>query len=92
MKRNELFFMRRIGDIFFLQGSEENEQQDQKMIFLNGTSTFLWDRMVEEHSIDDLVKALMDEYEVGETEALKGVKGFCAFLRDNGCLVEPEER
>lgn len=89
MKRNANYFLRNIGDTFFLYPSDE--LQDKKLVFLNETSAFLWDKLKEECSTDDLVKALLKYYNVEEKDAYPQVEGFIAFLFENGCMDMKDE-
>lgn len=86
MKRNELFYLRNIDDVFFLSPSDDLEENKKGMIILNESSAFLWDNMVEGFTIDSLVKALSDRYEVSNEIATVHVTEFVSFLFENGCL------
>lgn len=87
MKRNIKFFLRKIGDTFFLQASNKS---DQTMVFMNETSAFLWEKMGTCSSVKELVSALIVEYDVQEELAEHDVMAFVAFLEENGCLVKEE--
>ena len=84
MKRNNRFFLRTVGDTYFLQCSDIYEQ---RMIFLNETGAFLWEKVLECETKEDLVKELMANYDVQKSIAEKDVEGFLAFLLENGCLM-----
>ena len=86
MKRNELFYLRNIDDVFFISPSDDLEENKKGMIILNESSAFLWDNMVEGFTIDSLVKALSDRYEVSNEIATVHVTEFVSFLFENGCL------
>lgn len=85
MRRNKEFFLRRIGDTVYLKASNGNEW---KMVFLNETSAFLWEKMDDCSKEEELVKALMEEYDVQEKAALRDVSAFLSFLLENGCLEQ----
>ena len=58
------------------------------MITLNDTAAFLWEKMESESTEEDLVKALLAEYEdVDEATAKTAVAGFIKKLSDNGFLA-----
>lgn len=58
------------------------------MITLNDTAAFLWEKMESETTEEDLVKALLAEYEdVDEATAKTAVAGFIKKLSDNGFLA-----
>ena len=90
MKYNESVFLRKIGDMSYLQFACESQQEEGKMVFLNETGTFLWEKIIEDYTEKDLVQALTTEYDVQEEQAKIDVKAFLVFLEENGCLL-PEE-
>ena len=58
------------------------------MFILNDTGAFLWEKMESETTEEDLVKALLAEYEdVDEATAKTAVAGFIKKLSDNGFLA-----
>lgn len=57
------------------------------MITLNGTGTFLWERLQEETTQDALVAALLGEYDVDEETARASVAAFVEKLHANGFLA-----
>ena len=54
------------------------------MITLNETGRFLWERMEQETCEEELVLALVKEYEVDEQKAKESVKEFVKKLYDHG--------
>ena len=86
MKHNDNYFLRNIDDIFFLLPVDDTEKSDSKMIILNETSAFLWNKLENECTIDALVKLLSDRYDVAEDLANQHVTDFIYFLSENGCL------
>ena len=65
-----------------------NELDLNMMITLNETGKFLWERISEGAEINDLVKALLDEYDVDEATARASVERFVARLNENGFLAD----
>ena len=57
------------------------------MITLNGTGAFLWERLQEETREDELVAALLGEYDVDEETARKSVAAFVEKLNEHGFLA-----
>ncbi len=86
MKRSDSFFLRNTGDVFFLLPSDDASQSDRKVIFLNETGAFLWKKLEKNCTIDDLVQAISDHYDVSNDIAHQHVSDFLSFLSDNGCL------
>jgi len=58
------------------------------MITLNETGKFLWERLDKGASADELVSALLSEYDVDEKTARASVEKFVEKLRENSFLEE----
>lgn len=56
------------------------------MIKLNDTGEFLWKQMSEGASKDELVKALLEKYDVSEDMAEQDVTEFINILREPGII------
>lgn len=56
------------------------------MITLNDSAAFLWKVLEKGAEIDDLVNALLKEYEVDEETARNCVIGFVQKLEEAGCV------
>ncbi|MCR4660197.1 MAG: PqqD family protein [Bacteroidales bacterium] len=60
-----------------------------RVVGFNESSLFLWNGFQNvDFNADDLVQALLSEYEVEESVARADVDGLLAQLRDNGLLIE----
>ena len=57
------------------------------MITLNDTGKFLWERLEVGAETEELVSALLAEYDVDEATARAGVERFVAKLNENGFLA-----
>ena len=86
MRRSDCFFMRRVGDTYFLQSQDAMEKREKKIVFLNETSAFLWNSLERCDTVEDLEQLLFDNYEVEKDKAKKDVSGFLSFLSENGCI------
>ena len=56
------------------------------MITLNDTGAFLWERLQNGATEDELVAALRGEYDVDEATARRSVQGFVEKLKSHGLL------
>lgn len=85
MKLKKGFVMRDIAGetIVVPSGDELNLNM---MITLNETAKFLWERLEAGAEEDDLVQAMLAEYDVDEQTARLGVTGFVAKLKERGFL------
>lgn len=57
------------------------------MITLNSTGKFLWTRLEQEVTEEELVAAVLAEYDVDEATAKSAVEAFIAQLNANGFLI-----
>ena len=58
------------------------------MISLNETGAFLWEKLKTEKSSDELVAAMLSEYDVDEKTAKEDVADFIKTLTNNGLIEE----
>ena len=58
------------------------------MITLNDTGAFLWEKLQNETTTENLIGALLAEYDVDECRARRAVETFLTELKDNGFLAE----
>lgn len=55
---------------------------------MNGPGELLFQMLQSEQSVDSLVSAILEEYEIDEATARADVEEFVTVLRENGLLVE----
>lgn len=80
------FIMRTVaGQIVVLPSGDELDLN--MMITLNDTGKFLWERLEVGAEVEELVSALLAEYDVDEATARAGVERFVAKLNENGFLA-----
>jgi len=65
----------------------EGDMDLNMMITLNGTGAFLWEKLQKEVSEDELVSALLEEYDVDEATARRSVAAFVGKLKENGFIA-----
>ena len=58
------------------------------MITLNDTAAFIWKQLEQETGEEEIVAAVLKEYEVDEAHARDSVAHFLKTLREVGCLDE----
>lgn len=87
MKVQPGFAMRSVcGERFLIAEGEENIDFS-KLITMNDTAVFLWEKMgADDFTADDLVSALLAEYEVEEAEARTDVDAFLSSLKEAGVI------
>ena len=76
MKIKEGFILREVAGSFIVVAVGEAVKTYNGLITLNETSAFLWNLLVKGATEDEVVGALLGEYEVEKEDAVKGVKSF----------------
>ena len=76
MKIKEGFILREVAGSFIVVAVGEAVKTYNGLITLNETSAFLWNLIVKGATEDELVDALLGEYDVEKEDAVKGVKSF----------------
>ena len=87
LKLKEGFVLRQVAreTVVIPSGNEINLNM---MITLNETGEFLWDYLTRGTDAEELVTALLGEYDVDETTAWSSVDAFVAKLNEYGFLQE----
>ena len=86
MKIKEGYILRQIAGEYVVIPSGEDLDLNL-MITLNETGSFLWERLTEGAEREDLVKALLAEYDVDRERASHAVSAFLAKLREQDFLA-----
>ena len=82
------FFIREVLDEIIAVPTSEVLQKFSGIIGMNPVGKFLFEKLVTEQSLQSLVAALMEEYEVDETVATEDVQEFLEKLRQHDLLEE----
>lgn len=86
MKLKDGFVLRTVaGETVVLPSGDELDLN--MMITLNDTGRFLWEKLEVGAEADQLVAALLAEYDVDEATARAAVERFVAKLNDHGFLA-----
>lgn len=86
MKLKKDFVLRRLADCNVVLSIGEGAANFNQMTTLNETGRFLWEQLQTEKTIDQLVAALQEEYEVDEQTAYQHVQAFTNKLKEEGYL------
>ncbi len=84
MKIKKGFVLRVVGGENIVVPVGEISKTFHGMITLNETSAFLWNFFNEEHTEEEAVEALLNEYEVEKEVVQEDVKSFMASIIKNG--------
>ena len=84
MKIKNGFVVRKVGGECVVVPVGEMSKKFHGMINLNSTGEFLWNFFCAEHTVDEGVAALLNEYDVQEDKAREDVERFVTTLTSNG--------
>ena len=84
MKIKNGFVVRTVGGEYVVVPVGERSKEFHGMINMNKTGAFLWEFFLQEHTLEDGVNALCDEFNVERELAETDVKRFMDVLERNG--------
>lgn len=84
----ENFSLRNIAGEYIVVPTGTAAIDFKAMVSLNETAAFLWQKLEEEISRDDLVDELLKEYDVPKEKAEKDVDTFISILREHKIIKE----
>ena len=88
MKIREGFILREVGGQPVVVAVGPASQIFNGMVNLNATGEFLFEKLQKEISEDELVKAVLEKYDVDEETARKDVQSFIETLVKPGIIEE----
>ena len=88
MKIKEGFLLRRVGDNHIVVPVGSQSVDFRCIITLNETGAFLWEQLQTPASNEELVQALLNEYDVPADLAARAVETYLSALREKGLLDE----
>ena len=88
MKTKKGFMLRSVADTHIVVPIGQASVDFNGLITLNETGAFLWEHLAEGCSYDELLKALLSEYDVAEDEARRGINSFLETARNAGVIEE----
>ena len=88
MIRNSNFVKRKIGTQFVIVAVGEATRKFNGMISVNATGSFIWDQLEKDITIDELVQAMTEYYDIDAETAQKDALGFIDTLKGVGAVVE----
>jgi len=88
MKIRDGFILREVGGQPVVVAVGAASQYFNGMVRLNATSEFLFEKLQKDISEDELVKAVVEKYEVDEETARKDVQSFVETLVKLGIIEE----
>ena len=87
MKLKDGFVLRTMGTNHLVVPVGAQTVDFRCIITLNDTGAFLWQQLQKEHEPEELVAALLEEYDVSSAQAQADVTAFADKLRQAGLLA-----
>lgn len=88
MKIKDGYMLREVDGVSVVVAIGEESNRFNGMIRLNSTGTFLWKQLSEGIELDELLRNMINTYNVDESTARKGIESFVTKLRENGFLCD----
>ena len=88
MKIKDTFILRNIAGNNIVLPVGASSETFSGMMTLNESGVFLWNSLKNDISMDDLINAMLSEYNVSAEEAKSDVEEFVKSLRSAGVLEE----
>jgi len=88
MKVRGNYIMRKIAGTYVIIPVEDSVADLDGVIAVNDTAAFLFSKLMEEITFDELIENLVSEYDVTEEEAQKDVHDFITILKERNMLEE----
>ncbi len=88
MKIRKEFVLREIAGDYIIIPTGKTTLAFKGLITVNEVGAALWKMLQSEKSLDELVKAILDEYDVEESVAREDIQEFLETLGKNGILEE----
>ena len=81
------FLLRRMGGSAVVVAVDEAAKSFKGVIKLNEVGAFLWERLNEGATVEQLVQAVTDAYDVEREQARANIESFLAKAKEGGLLV-----
>ena len=88
MKAKPGFVLRNVVDEYILMPTGENIAKFNGTVLLNEVSAFVWEKLQTPLSRDDLLRAILDEFEVEKAVASKDLDALLEMLRSYNVIVD----
>lgn len=87
MKIKDGFVLKNVAEVTVVVPAGAAALDFNGMITLNETGSFLWELLKNETTEEELLKAMLAEYEVDEVTARAGIEKFVKRLSEEGLLA-----
>lgn len=90
MKIKEEYILQNIADQWLVIDTNGKSVNFNKILALNESGRYLWEQMEKETSREQLIPALMTQFDIDETIAQKDTDEFIRKLRELECLEDEQ--
>ncbi len=87
MRLKDGFLLRNVAGEYVVVPTGNSMVDFKAMISLNETGAFLWEQLLADKSEQQLLDALLSEYDVDEKTASEDIKEFVELLKEKNLLV-----
>lgn len=84
------YVVREIAGEFLLIPVKMQEDMPEQIAIMNETGKFLWELMAQGSTVEAMLQALTEEYEVSEEDARRDIQDFLSMLKTNKLLQKCE--
>ena len=88
MKRSKDFIKRKIGTQYVIVAVGAATKKFNGMISVNSTGSFIWDQLEQSMTIEELVDAILQNYEIDAETATAHATQFVNTLKGVGAIAE----
>lgn len=88
MKRSKDFIKRKIGTQYVIVAVGAATKKFNGMISVNSTGSFIWDQLEQSMTMDELVTAITENYEIDKETATAHATQFVNTLKGVGAIAE----
>ena len=88
MKRSKNFIKRKIGTQYVIVAVGAATKKFNGMISVNSTGSFIWDQLEQSKTLDELVNAIVENYEIDAETACAHATQFINTLKGVGAIAE----
>ena len=88
MKRSKDFIKRKIGTQYVIVAVGAATKKFNGMISVNSTGSFIWDQLEQSKTLDELVNAIVENYEIDAATATAHATQFINTLKGVGAIAE----
>jgi hypothetical protein len=82
------YVVRQIADDFLLIPVKMQEKGESQLAIMNETGKFLWEQLQEGRTMEELIRAMTEAYQVSEKDAVADIIDFLNNLKERKLLQE----